>query len=912
MRDTAGMMTGTQTIALIRGTDSIALDDALDVLDWLIPVVEAAPHDAEARAAATSVISRMPRDELAAVVLDWWFVVTTNGPSPLGWVHHLPDWVPEPLRSAMAGAVELSHSGLSVPVGSWIQKRRSLLRLLDGLDNYLDLDWYGKSKLPGEREAWAWLQTELEPTVSALRERRPTETFVLDRRALERELDRTTIEMNSRRWNELIKRAEECVAGVNRIVAVHSIVQPWIPRADPPHVEETPKELVDAVRHLSGHVVWALIDSEEAPWRSVSHRVAERLTAISQGLTESDLSWLASVTDGWFAETSDLSPKVAVPALEQATARRHSIEREIADLRAAGIDADEADLLLMEHDLSGAQRAIRELRELRQLTRQSEALMSKLAELRREASGKQAVPENWMPRVDEAAASLASGEIETAKRQVNVLELDLRRTRRADEIDGLMRLRVDLVALAAPAVVLAEIDAHLADLDADGDTRVNRELQQRLIERLDALRNQRNAETLDLRARIHDLLETGSDVLLDTDRHDFELQLAEIENLIAVEDIMGARRLATDVLAAIQDKRVLQWRREDGESSLVHHVVSFCTQELDFAEDDVRRLYVAAKTKPFVILAGLTGSGKSTIARLFAAALGADARNGRFRRIAVRPDWIDQSDVLGLVNPISNRFEPGWLAIIARQCERNLDQLHVVLLDEMNLAPVEQYLAEYLSALEEARSGSDSTRLPLYSEGAEPVNRDEWPSSLPFPRNLIVIGTVNVDETTRVLSERVLDRANVLQLSIAMSSAHHGATSTPVRPWHVPFSEWDAICINRPDPSHHDFLVVVGDVLHSIGIGVGARAHVELERFLANAVGVVPADIALDLGVLQRIIPKIRGFKRDLTNGLDELLEKLEKQSCHRSARVVARWLEPSVSDDEFLDGTDARIGLLR
>ncbi|MFN6120810.1 MAG: McrB family protein [Actinomycetes bacterium] len=629
-------------------------------------------------------------------------------------------------------------------------------------------------------------------------------------------------------------------------------------------------------------------------------------------MTESDLSWLASVTDGWFAETSDLSPKVAVPALEQATARRHSIEREIADLRAAGIDADEADLLLMEHDLSGAQRAIRELRELRQLTRQSEALMSKLAELRREASGEQAVPENWMPRVDEAAASLASGEIETAKRQVNVLELDLRRTRRADEIDGLMRLRVDLVALAAPAVVLAEIDAHLADLDADGDTRVNRELQQRLIERLDALRNQRNAETLDLRARIHDLLETGSDVLLDTDRHDFELQLAEIENLIAVEDIMGARRLATDVLAAIQDKRVLQWRREDGESSLVHHVVSFCTQELDFAEDDVRRLYIAAKTKPFVILAGLTGSGKSTIARLFAAALGADARNGRFRRIAVRPDWIDQSDVLGLVNPISNRFEPGWLAIIARQCERNLDQLHVVLLDEMNLAPVEQYLAEYLSALEEARSGSDSTRLPLYSEGAEPVNRDEWPSSLPFPRNLIVIGTVNVDETTRVLSERVLDRANVLQLSIAMSSAHHGATSTPVRPWHVPFSEWDAICINRPDPSHHDFLVVVGDVLHSIGIGVGARAHVELERFLANAVGVVPADIALDLGVLQRIIPKIRGFKRDLTNGLDELLEKLEKQSCHRSARVVARWLEPSVSDDEFLDGTDARIGLLR
>jgi hypothetical protein len=75
---------------------------------------------------------------------------------------------------------------------------------------------------------------------------------------------------------------------------------------------------------------------------------------------------------------------------------------------------------------------------------------------------------------------------------------------------------------------------------------------------------------------------------------------------------------------------------------------------------------------------------------------------------------------------------------------------------------------------------------------------------------------------------------------------------------------------------------------------------------------VLSPELALDLGVLQRIIPKIRGFKRDLVDGLTELQELLESAACERSAAVVGAWLDDRVSDDEFLDGTDARIGLVR
>jgi hypothetical protein len=70
--------------------------------------------------------------------------------------------------------------------------------------------------------------------------------------------------------------------------------------------------------------------------------------------------------------------------------------------------------------------------------------------------------------------------------------------------------------------------------------------------------------------------------------------------------------------------------------------------------------------------------------------------------------------------------------------------------------------------------------------------------------------------------------------------------------------------------------------------------------------------LSLDVGVLQRVIPKIRGFKRDLEPGLVELEEALNGAGCARSALVVSRWLDDATSDDEFIDGTDARIGLLR
>lgn len=893
-------------LAIARGNGEVSEQEGLEAFELLAPIVMAAPDDQEAIAAASSTIARMPRDSVGAAVLDWWFVVTTGETSPLGLAFHLPESIAAPVRAAMESVSSLAHSGLRTTPGAWVRSAHELQRLLADLDSVLDLESYGAVKLPQkEREVWSHLQEELAPTTDALRQSRRAEPLEFDERNYEKQMKSAGIDEGSRRWNEMLKRARQCVEQVNRLVEVQQLVEPWQQGDLPVSLDVLPPEIA-SLGPVAPVVLGAILTREDDDAVASAASVGQLLDRTCAGRSEEELSWLATVADGWIEAQNQ-----PVDGLTQTLARRQRIAERIAELREAGFDADEAELIFLDHDLSGAERTLDALSAQRKAERRSLAISAALEHLRASAEGG-ATPEGWIDQLQAASRALDAGQVEEAEQLRQALDRDLRASRRSDSIDELTELRRDLELVRAPGSLLAELDEHLGLLEQHPEKSPDSSLLQRSQERLASIRQQRSHDANRGLQTVHELLEEGRDLIPPDSLPSLELRLSQAEELLTAGDTMQALDLVDALQDDINAERVHRWTASEGESNLVQHVVNYCTQQVHFDPDDVRRLYVAAKTKPFVILAGLTGSGKSTIARLFAAALGADDRNGRFQRVAVRPDWIDQSEVLGAVNPLSNRFEPGWLASTARQCERNPDQLHVVLLDEMNLAPVEQYLAEYLSALEEARSGSERTRLPLYSPGMSPENEGDWPSSLAFPLNLIVIGTVNVDETTRVLSDRVLDRANVLQLSVSVSDAHHRPSTRSVQPWHVPFPEWDSICELQPDDGHHDFLVEVSELLQGIGIGVGQRAHVELERFVTNAHQILPAERSLDLGVLQRIIPKIRGFKRDLADGLSELHELLGSAACERSAAVVSLWLDDRVSDDEYLDGTDARIGLVR
>lgn len=201
--------------------------------------------------------------------------------------------------------------------------------------------------------------------------------------------------------------------------------------------------------------------------------------------------------------------------------------------------------------------------------------------------------------------------------------------------------------------------------------------------------------------------------------------------------------------------------------------------------NDLLRYKSAIKTRPFVLLAGISGTGKSRIVRQLARACvdywGAE-KPENFEMIQVKPNWHDSSELLGYVSRISGKdvFVMGdFLNFIIRAWE-NLDTPHFLCLDEMNLAPVEQYFAEYLSVIETRRK--DNGRIitdPILKESG-----DDWYNDLlntiyddevrqmfrkykgiPIPQNLIVMGTVNMDETTFSFSRKVLDRAMTIEMN---------------------------------------------------------------------------------------------------------------------------------------------------
>lgn len=193
-------------------------------------------------------------------------------------------------------------------------------------------------------------------------------------------------------------------------------------------------------------------------------------------------------------------------------------------------------------------------------------------------------------------------------------------------------------------------------------------------------------------------------------------------------------------------------------------------QGILFDEDFIETFLLSLKAKPFLILSGISGVGKSVLPKAIMRAVG----NENCTPIAVAPDWTDNMDMLGFFN-LEGEFIEGEFTTIIKKAFSDPHIPYFVILDEMNLARVEYYFAQILSVME-SRFFNDllsrveydqyifntSTRSRLLDTGD---NQNDVLANLKIPHNVFIIGTVNVDESTHPFSKKVLDRANVLEIN---------------------------------------------------------------------------------------------------------------------------------------------------
>lgn len=273
------------------------------------------------------------------------------------------------------------------------------------------------------------------------------------------------------------------------------------------------------------------------------------------------------------------------------------------------------------------------------------------------------------------------------------------------------------------------------------------------------------ASISEVREEVRELIESDYSGIFEIEREDFE-HICESMFICANADFVGKSNI--------------------GMSKLVHNINEI--------SNFFRSYITAIKSKPFLLLAGISGTGKSRIVRELARAcwdVGSTdfkaQKPKNFEMVQVKPNWHDSSELIGYVSRIGADKDGNGVVFVAGDFLRfvakaweNPEIPYFLCLDEMNLAPVEQYFAEYLSVIESRKAdenGNISTDPILKSDEQwyfnltaqlthnEDIRTKFNTEGICIPQNLIVVGTVNMDETTFSFSRKVLDRAMTIEMN---------------------------------------------------------------------------------------------------------------------------------------------------
>ncbi len=345
----------------------------------------------------------------------------------------------------------------------------------------------------------------------------------------------------------------------------------------------------------------------------------------------------------------------------------------------------------------------------------------------------------------------------------------------------------------------------------------------------------------------------------------------------------------------------------------------------------IKRFVFSLMTKPFVILSGLAGSGKTQLALAFAKAMSHD--ESQYRIVSVGADWTNREPLLGFPNALNKDEyvapENGVLQLLidANKVE-NENKPYFLILDEMNLSYVERYFADFLSVMESHGS------IPLWEKTDD--SNSQIPPSVNLPKNLFIIGTINVDETTYMFSPKVLDRANVIEFKISSDEMQEFLTN--VGGVNVESVKGKASSMGQSfvslasqkelaeDDDAKSTLLKFFKELKSVNAEFGYRSATEIFRFISQAKKnddsseKLGNNEILDAAIVQKLLPKLHGSRKKLEPVLKALwrlcmpdtykgpgidLTKIDEAIYKESADKIARMYN-AAQDNGFTSFAEA------
>lgn len=381
---------------------------------------------------------------------------------------------------------------------------------------------------------------------------------------------------------------------------------------------------------------------------------------------------------------------------------------------------------------------------------------------------------------------------------------------------------------------------------------------------------------------------------------DMNDKLQEINKEIEYAKIEKEKLIKLGILKKKDEPEEVKEKVNIERNEYIDYIIKFLAtsykHRLYYNKSTIQKLYTALSTNQLVILSGSPGTGKTSLVEGFGYAIGAETKI-----ISVQPNWTETQDLIGFYNPIDKKYISTPFLDFLIEANDNKNKLYIVCLDEMNLAHVEYYFAEFLSKLE-----SNDKELELYSKDVYQKNKEEIKNYMKFienkyginskedifniedtkifeeynkligqyqnllkynykisiPENIRFIGTINKDETTKNLSPKVVDRSFIMEVEKYDEEIKNKMLENE--------DEYKQTCNKVLNLSYEDFKVnratedlglsntlkeISNIVEKQFNISLNNRFYKQVEEIIS--VGIIDKENILDNIILTKIIPKI-------------------------------------------------------
>ena len=306
------------------------------------------------------------------------------------------------------------------------------------------------------------------------------------------------------------------------------------------------------------------------------------------------------------------------------------------------------------------------------------------------------------------------------------------------------------------------------------------------------------------------------------------------------------------------------------------------------ADGLVENFYLSLKSRPFTFILGNSDTDMAKLPGLFAEAVGATSGNGRYLQLEVRPDWMDTSDLFGWLN-LEGKFIPGVIIDFLKAAKEDPEHPYFLCLNHLILSRSEYYLRDVLNTVESRGQERELPYVPTIFYGRDEDAKETY-GEIPLLKNLYITATVNLDETSLPLNQKLLDRTHTMSMTSTDMSGEPTGNPAPITPdadfLHTTYTTLDQCRDTEP---YFETFEEINKILMQATSYLGFKIRNDAILYLTHnrEEQVLPEDQAMDHVIYQKVLPRLQGNAKLIRPVLENLLTYCrEKEYEHTAGKL--------------------------